>query len=63
MKKIIFSVLIIVIVSLINLSIILTRQSIAEEPGLIRGLKGTYHGKFICHCPDDATTCYCNYSK
>jgi hypothetical protein len=30
------------------------------EPGLKNGIKGTYGGKDVCHCPDNTATCYCN---
>jgi len=58
MKRVILT-LIIIVICLLNLTIIMEKPSNASQT-LLSGLKGVYLGKFICHCPDDAQTCYCN---
>lgn len=36
-------------------------SSFESEAAPVSGKSGSINGVPTCHCPDDATSCYCNY--
>jgi len=63
MKKKTFLFIIIITICSINYFLFLSQSTSIANTTLKLGIKGTLNGTPICHCPDDATNCWCHLSE
>lgn len=48
------------LILILNVFFLIPENTYAEtETKLVRGVKGTQWGNPVCHCPDDAQSCFC----
>ena len=43
----------------VNIAKANAEEKVEAEVGLTKGIKGSYQGTYVCHCPDDTKECYC----